>query len=76
MKLLDVNIYNDRLPGYYLDVMKFRKRSLIQLHGEPTNYKTLPNLYVQIGPSEVLCVSLGLVFCNVSLIVWGRHFDD
>ena len=73
MKLIDTKAY---AYGSYVNILKFRKRSLLELSFEETCYTSLPSILMQIGPSDIFYVSLGLIRYNVSITLWGRHYDD
>ena len=73
MKLTDLSIYPG---GWCLDIIKLNKRSLLELSGDEAQGKRMPSIFVQIGPDSLFEMSLGLVFCFLSLRVLGRHFDD
>ena len=72
MKLID---RTDYCSGTCIDILKFRKRSLIELCLDRATYKN-PSLLVQIGPSDLFYVSVGLVKYIATLTIWGRHYDD
>ena len=77
MKLTDSKIYgSENLWGYCLDILKFKSRSLFEISIDEGAYKTLPSLMIQIGPTDLFYVSVGLVKYIVSFTIWGRHYDD
>ena len=73
MKLTNFTRYPD---GWCLDILKLRKRSVLEISGDKASGKRIPSILLQIGPDSILDISLGLVFYYLSLSVWGRHFDD
>lgn len=76
MKLLEFKDYGkDVVWGYNADILKFNHKSLIQLCIDGCVYKDFPSIMIQIGPSDVLYISIGLVKFTVSITLWGRHYD-
>ena len=73
MKLIDTTYY---VQGWCIDILKFRRRSLIEVTFEDAIYQSLPSVLVQVGPSEIFYLSIGLVKGILSLTIWGRHYDD
>ena len=72
MKLIDSKAY---AYGSYVNILKFKRRSLIELSFEETCYNSFPSVLIQVGPSDVFYLSLGLVRFIISVTVWGRHYD-
>jgi len=78
MKLIDFKVYtaDDNVPGWCIDIFKFRRKSLIELSCDKAVYQSLPSFLIQLGPSDVLYLSLGLLKYIVSISIWARHYDD
>ena len=73
MKLIDRTHY---AYGTCIDILKFRKRSLIELCFDDATYRQNPSLLIQIGPSDLFYVSVGLIKYIATLTIWGRHYED
>ena len=84
MKLIDLVTYpltdgDGHFPGvegWELNLLKFRRRSVINLAYEGAIYQSFPSLMVQIGPSDVFQLTFGLVKGYLTLSLWCRHYDD
>lgn len=84
MKLIDLVTYptddgDGHFPGvegWELNLLKFRRRSVINLAYDGAIYRGLPSILVQIGPSNLFELSLGLVKGYLTLSVWCRHYDN
>jgi len=72
MKLTNFQVHSE---GWYIDIFKFKRRSLIEIASETCITKN-PSILIQIGPDEILDISLGLGFAYLSFRIWSRHFDD
>jgi len=72
MKLTNLTTYPD---GWCLDIIKLRKRSVIELSCD-TSLSKVPSILLQIGPDVLLDISLGLMFCFLTFRIGARHFDD
>ena len=73
MKLTNLITYPG---GWCLDILKFKKRCVIELSGDEASGKRMPSILLQIGPDSVFELSFGLVFYFLSLSIWCRHYDD
>ena len=76
MKIIEFNNYPDSsIPTWCLHILKFRKRSLIEISVEKQCYKSIPSLLLQIGSDTLLYLSLGLIKFNINLTIWGQHYE-
>ena len=76
MKLIESTIYSDSpIYGWYVYLLKFRKRSVLELGVEEQSSRTIPSILLQIGPDAVLYLSIGLIKFNVSLTIGGTHYE-
>ena len=76
MKLIDLSTFEqDKITGWSLDVLKFSRKSVITIECENSTYRDNPSVLLQIGPSDLLYVSLGLIKFIFTITIWGRHFD-
>lgn len=76
MKIIDFNNYPDSpIPIWCLHILKFRKRSLIEISVEEQCYKPIPSLLLQIGPETLLYLSIGLIKFNINFTLWGYHYE-
>ena len=86
MKLIDLVTYpiddgdnhfsGVEVDGWELNLLKFRRRSVISLAYDEAIYQSFPSLMAQIGPSDVFQLTLGFVKGYLTLSVWCRHYDD
>ena len=76
MKIIEFNKYQDSpfAVGCF-HILKFRKRSLIEISVEEQCYKSIPSLLLQIGSDTLLYLSLGLIKFNINLTIWGQHYE-
>lgn len=76
MKIIDFNNYPDSpIPIWCLYLLKFGKRSLIEISVEEQCYRSIPSLLLQIGPETLLYLSIGLIKFNINFTLWGDHYD-
>lgn len=77
MKLINLSTFEqDKIAGWSLNVLKFSRKSVITIECEDSIYIDKPSILLQLGPSDLLYISLGLVKINFTITIWGRHFDD
>ena len=84
MKLIDFEIYpKDDGKGHYpgvrgwaLDIIKFRRKSLIEVEFDESIYRSWPSILFQVGPTDLFYVSFGLIKFNFSISIWSRHYGD
>ena len=77
MKLIDLQIYGDNnVPGWGIDILKFRRRSVIEVTVDKAEYQSFPSILIQLGPTDLLYVSLGLFRYILSISLWARHYGD
>jgi len=76
MKLLDYDDYSGTpVPGFSIDLLKFRKRSVVIITVDKNMSTTLPSIMVSIGPLSLFELSLGLIKYFVSISIWDKHYD-
>lgn len=76
MKLIDLSTFEqNKNVGWTIDILKYSHRSVISIECEESTYQDLPSILLQIGPSDLFYVSLGLVKYIFTLTIWGKHYD-
>ena len=76
MKLLDFDDYSGTpVPGFSIDLLKFRKRSVVIFTVDKNMSTTLPSIMISIGPLSLFELSVGLVKYFVSISIWDKHYD-
>ena len=76
MKIIDFESYpEDRIDGWILSFFKFRRRSLIEFMYDEAVYSQLPSFSFQIGPSNLLEITIGFVKFYLSFSVFTKHYD-
>ena len=76
MKLLDYDNYTDTpVPGVSVDLLKFRRRSVVILTLEKSSTNNFPSIMVSVGPIALFELSLGLIKYFVSISIWDKHYD-
>ena len=76
MKLIDLStLEQDNINGWSLSILKFSRRSVVLIEWEDTVYRENPSILLQLGPSDLLYVSLGLIKYILTITIWGKHFD-
>jgi len=76
MKLFDYENYSETpVPGFSVDILKFKKRSLFILTVDKSmTSNNMPSLMVTIGPIALFELSLGLVAFYLSVAIWDKHY--
>ncbi len=76
MKLIDLSTFEqDKITGWSLSILKFSRKSVIMIECEDSVYRDRPSILLQLGPSDLVYVSLGLIKFILTLTIWGKHFD-
>ena len=76
MKLFDLSTFEqDEVTGWTFDILKFSRKSVVLIECEKSSYQDLPSILMQIGPTDLIYVSVGLVKFILTLTIWGKHFD-
>ena len=76
MKLIDLSTFEqDNINGWTLSILKFSRKSVILIECEDSVYRENPSILLQLGPSDLVYVSLGLIKYILTLTIWGKHFD-
>ena len=77
MKLLDFDNYSGTpVPGFSIDFLKFRRRSVIILTVDKSmTDNMIPSLMVSIGPLSLFEISIGLVKYYLNISIWDKHYD-
>ena len=76
MKLLDFDDYSGTpVPGFSIDLLKFRKRSVVIITVDKNTSTTVPSIMICIGPLSLFELSVGLVKYFVSISIWDKHYD-
>ena len=76
MKLLDYEDYtNTPVPGFSLDLLKFKKRSIFQVTVDRMIDTKIPSLSIHLGPCALFELTLGVIKYYVSFNLWSKHYD-
>ena len=76
MKLIELSTFEqDKIAGWSLSILKFSRRSVVLIEWEDSVYQDNPSILVQLGPSDLLYTSLGLIKFILTITIWGKHFD-
>ena len=76
MKMFSMSRYDDFGTTTYIDVLKFKSRSVIEITYEDVVYYTAPSLLIQVGGGVIFTFSLSVLGGSITIDVWGRHYDD
>ena len=70
MKLTDLSTYEEnKNVGWTLDILKFSHKSVISIECENSVYLDNPSILLQIGPSDLIYVSFGLIKYIFSVVI-------
>ena len=64
------------VQGWTIDILKFRRKSLIEIGYDESIYKSWPSILLQIGPTDLFCLSLGMIKFIFTISIWSRHYGD
>ena len=59
----------------YIDLLMFKKRSVVELSYELGSYCNMPSILIQIGGDDLMFLTIGLIKFNLSLSLWTKHFN-
>lgn len=75
MKLIDFDRPdNKEIQIWWVDILKFKHRSLFEFHVERSQYASLPSILVQIGPNDVFELIIGAHRWIFSFAIWSKHY--
>ncbi len=76
MKLFDYDDYSGTpVPGFSIDLLKFRRRSVVIITVDQSKITNIPSIMFSIGPLSICELSVGLVKYFVSIAIWDKHYD-
>lgn len=74
MKLIDFDRPWSKSGIYWIDILKFKHKTLFEFCFEECQYTSLPCILVQIGPTDLFQLIIGLHRWNFSFAIWSNHY--